>query len=451
LQKGSYSTSENRKSLYTPLQGIGKGDPVMRERTTWNREKLAEIVKAANNKVAEDPRAMNQDHLSQQPAADKYEIGGPSDFAEDVAPSNWKAEYSGGEVKRNEIGMPEMRGETFTHSEKTAAEQQEQDDETLEKKAALCIKLATKCLPKKASESMIEDQALAFMHMPDAALIETSIRLAADEDEKEEEQQQKQAQQDQQQAQAQQQQADEEKKQAGQIPENFKKKDDEEKGQQDKEAGQIPENFKKKDEDDKGEQQQKQAQGQQQQDEAKEEQQKQAFVAFKKACDAMAQGMGVPQDQVMALFQQALSGQQQQQMPQAPAQQQQMGDDQLLDQMLQDEGQQPVMAGLDDIQLEGTSMDTGEIRLGSEDEVLATLFASHEEVRNANHANAITSGIPMVASQGTTRTASTRTIGTRPSAGVSTIGSGSNASSGGDIDKLSSLWASAPDVKGVFG
>ena len=414
----------------------------MRERTTWNRDQIVARV-AANSKVAEDPRAMNQDHLSQQPAADKYEIGGPSDFAEDVHPSGgtWKAEYSGGEVKRNEIGMPEMRGDTFNHAEKTAAQQQE-EDELLEKKADLCIKLARKVLTKTASESMIEDQALAFMHLPDAALIESVNRLAAEEDEQDE-QQSKQAQQQQaeeeQKKQAQQQQAqeDEQKKQA-QAQQQQQQAEEEQKKQAQQQQQQAEE------------EQKKQAQ-QQQADQGDDEQKKQAaLAAFKSACDAMAQAGGMQlsqqqlQDQVMALFQQAMGGQQQVQ--------QQQGDDQLLDQMLQDDGQQPVFAGLEDIQLEGASMDTGETRLASEDEVLSTLFASHDEVRQANHANAL-QGIsaPVVASQGSTRTASTRTVGTRPTAGVSTLGSGSNASSGGDIDKLSNLWASAPDVKGVFG
>ena len=53
----------------------------MRERTTWSRQTIASQLR----KVAEDPRAMNQDHLQQQPAADAYVIGGPSEFAEDSA------------------------------------------------------------------------------------------------------------------------------------------------------------------------------------------------------------------------------------------------------------------------------------------------------------------------------------------------------------------------------
>jgi len=82
----------------------------MRERTTWNRDRIASDL----HKVAEDPRAMNQDHLTQQPAADAYDIGGPSEFAEDIHPNNWKVERdSDGNTNRDAIGLPEFLPETF--------------------------------------------------------------------------------------------------------------------------------------------------------------------------------------------------------------------------------------------------------------------------------------------------------------------------------------------------
>ena len=156
---------------------------MMRERTTWDRSVIAKF--AAALKKAEDPRAMNQDHLKQQPAADKYVIGDPSDFAEDVHPSTgtWKAEYKGDEVKRNEIGMPEMRGDTFNHCEKTASEEEEESEELLEKKAEVCIKVATRMLSRTASDQMIEDQALSLMHLPNTVLIDTYNRMAASDEE----------------------------------------------------------------------------------------------------------------------------------------------------------------------------------------------------------------------------------------------------------------------------
>jgi hypothetical protein len=455
----------------------------MRERSTWNR-----TVIAAAAKVAEDPRAMNQDHLKQQPAADAYVTGTPSDFAEDVAPSNWKAEYSGGEVKRDEIGLPEMRPETFNHPEKTAAQQAE-DDATLEKKAAVCIKYAKLVLPKSASEGLLEDQALSFMHLPDSVLIDSYNRLASQQDGQQDDQG-KQAQQGQQQTQDQ-------AKEAGQIPENFKKKDDEDKGQQQaKEGGQIPENFKKKDDDkDQGQQgKEAQQQGQQQADEeqkkqaqqgqqqSEDEQKKQAAsdklaALARSACDAMAQGdMQLAQQQIQQMVQQAQGQQQQmmsqqqmqdqvqqmvqqamQQQGQPAAQQQQapvMADDKLLDQMLQTDVQasRQVLASAGapsmDIEIEGPSMDVGEVRLGSDDEALTALFASSPEVQEAAHAHQLQTGMPV---QAMTRTASTRTLGTRPTQGVSSLGGAVPASSGGsDVDKLAGLWQSAPDVRSVF-
>jgi hypothetical protein len=436
----------------------------MRERTTWNRKQIVKLAESL--KKADDPRAMNQDHLKQQPAADKYEIGGPSEFAEDVAPNNWKAEYSGGDVKRNEIGLPEMRGETFSHSEKTAADDEE-DDDFLEKKADVCLDIARRMLPKNASEKALEDQAFAFMHMADADIVATAARLASQDEEDKGEQDQD--------------------KQAGEVPENFKKDDDKkDQGQQEaKQAGQVPENF-KKDDDKKDEgQQSKEAQGQQQKsDEDKgqqsEQQSKEAALndLRKRACDALMQGdqaMAQQLVQQMAQQQQApaqqmsqeqaqqqidqMLAQQTQQMQQDPAQQQVMASDaELLDRMLAE----PTVASTDtamttasagsmgDIQIEGASMDMSEVRLGSEDEALTALFASHDEVQNAAHAHSLQTGIPVQASTGMSRTASTRTVGTRPTGGVSQLGGGSAPSRGSEVDKLSGLWASAPDVKNVF-
>lgn len=436
----------------------------MRERSTWDRSKIA-----ANAKKADDPRAMNQDHLKQQPAADKYDIGGPSEFAEDVHPSagTWKAEYSGGEVKRNEIGLPEMRSDTFSHPEKTAA-QQEEEDETLEKKANLCIRLASRILPKTASERMVEDQSLAFMHMPNAVLIDTYNRLASEEE------------------QDQGQQA----KEAGEIPPQFlkDKKDEGDKGQQqDKEAGEIPPQFlkDKKDEGDKGQQQDKQAQqqqaeeeqkkqAQQQQQQAEEEQKKQAqqqaqqdeekkqasdklAVLLRQACDSMNQGDVQMAQQQMQQMQQLMGQGQQQQVPPVQQQQPMLADDQLLDQMLQTDVQasrQASSAGAAsmDIELLGAEMDIGGTHLASDDEALTALFASSPEAQEAAHAHALLTGIPVQASAGMSRTAATRTVGTRPSGGVASLGGAVPAASGGsDVDKLSGLWQSAPDVKNVFG
>jgi len=465
----------------------------MRERTTWDREN---IIKQAGNRVAEDPRAMNQDHLKQQPAADKYVTGDPSDFAEDVAKPNWKAEYSGGEVKRNEIGMPEMRSETFSHPEKTAAKDDDEDgsDDFLEKKANVCIKLARRVLTKTASDQMIEDQALAFMHMPDSVLIDTANRLAS-QDEDEDEGSDKEAAQDQDDKKQSQQQQDEkkqsqqdqqDKKQAAQDQDEKKQSQD----QDDKKQSQQDQQEKKQSQKDQQEKQAQQQQddkkqSQQQQDEKKQsqdqEQKKEAqdrmAALANKACQAFQQGdMQMAQQTIQDMVQQAQQQTQQQQaqqqqpmdqmaqqiqdmVQQAMGQQQQQqpkaNDDQLLDQMLQ----QPVAsakaatsAPIGDIELTGAPMDVGEVKLGNEDEALTALFASHNEVQEAAHAQALQTGMPVQAGAGMTRTAAMKTVGTRPNGGVSQLGGGSAEPSGSnDIDKLSGLWQSAPDVSSVFG
>jgi hypothetical protein len=464
----------------------------MRERTTWSR---AEIAKTAFGRTAEDPRAMNQDHLKQQPAADAYTIGGPSEFGEDVHPSTgtWKVEQKGGETARNEIGMPEMRRDTFNHPEKTASAL---DEEALLKKADLAAKVARSMLSKKASEAAIEDQALALMHMPDAALVETANRLAAQDEEKEADDQgqndqgQKQAKDanDEEQAQGQQDQGQKQAKDAN-DDESQQGQSQQSQGQSQgqKQGGQIPEAFKEniqkmkdkaKDKDDKKEQGQ-----------GKEASAGDQFVQALKLGDG--QGIQSALQQMMAGVLQQMSQQQgqqqtqqaqqqtqqaQQQTQQQPmaqqvqqqmaqgqgqqqpmAQQQQMAEDQLLDQMLQDElgqpGQMMMADGVEpEIQMEASSMDVGEVQLGEADAVLSTLFASNPEYQNAAEASQIQGGgQPVTAGQGMGRTASTRTVGTRPSNGVSQIGGAAGSNAGGsDVDRLSNLWATAPNVKDVF-
>jgi len=435
----------------------------MRERSTWLPDQIAKRA-AALSKKADDPAVLNNpDHLKEQPSAEKYLTGGPSEFAEDVATPDWKVEYSGGETKRNEIGMPEVRPETFNHPEKTAAQQQdevEKEDDFLEKKADVCLNLARRMLPKTASESVIEDQALAFMHMPDSYLVETATRLAQQEqgDEGQGQQEQKQAQQ---------QQAEPEEKQE-QKQAQQQQSEPEEKQQEQKAAGEIPpqflENIKEKKE------------------EKKDEDKKEASTALSKlaqqACEAFQQGnpmmaqqtiqqmvqqaqqQGMPMDQMAQQIQQMVQqamGQQPAPMAQQQPPMQQMADDQLLDQMLQVQAKSTetsmptaTVASMD-IQLEGPSMDVTEIKLGSEDEALTALFASHTEVREAAQAQALTTGVPVPAPAPMTRTAAVKTVGTRPNGGVAQLGGGSSApAGGGEIDKLSDLWASAPDVKSVF-
>jgi len=409
----------------------------MRERTTWNREEI--VKKAALLKTA-DPYTMNQDHP--QPAADKYVTGDPSTFAEDVhTPNTWESEYSGDEVKRNEIGMPEMRSDTFNHSEKTAKE-------VLLKKADLCVAVARLMLAgtKTASEKSIENQAFSLMFLPDQALIETHKRLAGEQqdegDEDEDEGQEKQAQdQDSQEDKA------EDKAQAKQAQ-----------GQQDQGS--------KEDKAEDQAQAKQAAKSEDQNDKANKNWPVEKTAALVKQVVASIQSgnFKVAQEQMQQLVQQQAQGQQvsQQQMQaqiqqmiqeamgqmpqqQAPAQQaqqqmpmQQQSDEQTLDQMLAQDGCGPMAES--DIQMETAPMDVGMDDLGPEDEALRTLFAQddEQEVQQTQQ------------KQANVRTASTRTVGTRPTAGVAKLGGGSQGG-GASVADLSSMWQSAPDVRDAFG
>ena len=378
----------------------------MRERSTWNR---TQIMKSAAISKKADPYTMNQDHP--QPAADKYVTGDPSTFAEDVhTPNTWESEYSGDAVKRNDIGMPEMRSDTFNHSEKTASD-------LLLKKADLAIATARLMLAGKrtASESVVEDQAVALMSVPDRELIASYRRLAGDDDaqdDADDEEQQKQAQdqdddqsQDQEQKKQAQDQDDDQAQDQGQQQKQARRRASWKKAQQDQMAEQIQQMIQS------GDLQQAQEQLQQLQQ---------------------------LQQQGQQQLQQQGQGQQPQQQGQGQPQQQQQSDEQVLDQMLAQDDQIIDDGG---IQMDQSQMDVGMDDLGPEDDVLRTLFAQDDDQSQDQDQ----------AQQKQARTASTRTVGTRPTAGVSKIGGTGGSTGGTVIDNLSSLWQSAPDVRDAFG
>lgn len=515
-----------------------------RVRTTWNNE---EIVKRASMPKQADPYLMNQDHVKQQPSAEKYVTGDPSSFGEDVnTDDRWKEEAG----KRNEIGMGEFRKDTFSHPEKTAG----LNEALLIKKADLATTVARMMLAgkkfadEKTAEQAVEDQAFNLMFLPDNALLDTHARLAAEQEEQQAEQE----------------------KQAGEMPEALKKHMEEkaeEKAQgesQDKQAQDQAEQA-KQDEDPQakeaaldlaaafksgdqakiasalnkqvkvalsiakkaameqlvaqaqevqvqagqmGEQMSAQAQqlvqaiqagqgGQQMAQQAAQmaqqaatyagqdpsqavqaaklaqqcaklaqdcmsmdqqptEQQVQAAVAPKSATQTMTaeqmQAAQQAQQEAMKAAEQAMqaAGQQMQQQAQgqqAPVQQDvQAMDDMLLNDMMG--GPAPADAGMDGLSLELAPMDVGEIGLGPEDDVLTQLFTANQEAQDAQDAQQ--GGQDKQAHS--LRTASMRTVGTRPSGGVAKIGGAAGAPAAGtDVNKLASLWQSAPDVRDAFG
>ena len=385
----------------------------MRERTTWNAQ---QIKQAAMARTA-DPYLMNQDHVQQQPAADKYVIGDPSSFAEDVNTDNrWEDEYKGGQVNRNDIGEPNFLPNTFNHPEKTAA----MDESTMLKKANLCVRTARLMLPKTASEMVVEDQATSLMHMPDYDLIETFTRLADDQEVQDEEQQQKQAQDQQEQEEQEQQQ----KQAQGQDFQHVSQQ------QIDQMVAQAVQQS----------QQQQQAQQQQAQQQQAQQQQQGQQQAQQQQQVAQQQQQVVSQQQVQQMIaqavQQALQGQGQQQQQAG-----QIGDISL----------DPIEAPVEDIQLDGSSMGMDEVQMSpGEDDMLRQLFANEET--QAQEEQQAQGQQQEQQKQATIRTASTRTVGTRPSAGVARLGGlGAQNTGNNEAAKLASLWTSAPDVSEAFG
>jgi hypothetical protein len=476
---------------------------------------------------------MNQDHLSQQPKADKYLTGDPSTFAEDITePNTWDREYAGGATRRDEIGLAEFRPETFNHAEKTAS----MDEATLIKKADLCAIIARHMLKgrKFATEAAaieaLEKQSVALMYMPNADLIETASRVSAEEDfpgGQFPHQQEQQAavpapiatapvaapqQQMNPMAQCIQalQKGDAAGVQAGinqMVQQAMAKQvqarkaaDEAQQGQQQGQQGQQQQAAQEQQQQQQQDQQQQAAQeGQQQGQQGQQQMEQQALEQM--LAQAVASGVqaadydakkgpainppgygpyngpqtpklandqqgqpqqGQPQQQQGAGYQQQQDQQQQQQQQQAvqqvpqqqaPAQQQQQqqqADDLLLDDMLG-----PQQGGMNemDIEMESPTMDTGEIVLSAtDDEVLKTLFANQEtqDAEQAQQAQA------QQKQAGMSRTASanpsTRTIGTRPTVGVSKVGGAQAPNTPGSVDgNLSNLWASAPDVREAFG
>jgi hypothetical protein len=122
----------------------------MRQRLSWDKEKVAEIMKQA------DPYTMNQQRSN--PPASKYDVGGPSQFGEDQHTATpWKNEG------RTETGHPAPAREAVVQARK------------LEDKALKCITIAQRMLPG-AEDTTLEDQATDLMFLPERALMATLQR-----------------------------------------------------------------------------------------------------------------------------------------------------------------------------------------------------------------------------------------------------------------------------------
>jgi hypothetical protein len=122
----------------------------MRQRLSWNEEKVAAIMKQA------DPYTMNQERHN--PPIEKYETGNPSAWAEDQNKATpWANEG------RTETGHPAPAREAVVQARK------------LEDKALKCITIAQRMLPG-AMDAMVEDQATDLMFLPEKSIMATLQR-----------------------------------------------------------------------------------------------------------------------------------------------------------------------------------------------------------------------------------------------------------------------------------
>jgi len=131
---------------------------------------------------------MNSDHT--QPSYDAYAKGDPDAWAESKHPSDlWL-----GEEPRDEIGMPQARGDMGAVPPRPRPEFNRQDDmgddmdprasrrgsrkekTNLRRKASRCIRIA-KALLGAVSERIIEDQAVELMTLSDKGILSTLARI----------------------------------------------------------------------------------------------------------------------------------------------------------------------------------------------------------------------------------------------------------------------------------
>ena len=133
----------------------------MRKRMTWNDERGVRQRRASSD-LPHEGAASPAHHPDK--GADGYDIGGPSEFGEDV--------HAGPYADTAHPATPDEGPASPAY--KAAA---------LERKAAKCIRLATAMLGEGASVAAIEDQALALMDLPDRSIKASLSRIAEDADE----------------------------------------------------------------------------------------------------------------------------------------------------------------------------------------------------------------------------------------------------------------------------
>jgi hypothetical protein len=151
----------------------------MRQRLSWNLDKVAEQMKKA------DPYTMNQEHANNP--VEKYHTGDPDAWAETPdTKSPWKGEG------RDETNHPAPAEGKAAPAEKAAPAPAEKAPEAkevppeqqavmaarkLEDKALKCITIAQRMLPG-AVDASIEEQATDLMYLPERCIMATLQRQA---------------------------------------------------------------------------------------------------------------------------------------------------------------------------------------------------------------------------------------------------------------------------------
>jgi len=150
---------------------------MLRERSTW--QNIANPRQASTNRRA-DIYTMNQDHS--QPDITDYESGNPDEWAETVGDNkSVESEYEGDSVKRDEIGMGQMRDDTFKHKDSDKWDSGgKYDNQRLAStdRSKLALRVANSML-KTDHKPFVVRTAAELMSLPDSVLLSISKRLSS--------------------------------------------------------------------------------------------------------------------------------------------------------------------------------------------------------------------------------------------------------------------------------
>ena len=174
----------------------------MRERSTWQNTETTSRQAATRRQA--DVYTLNQSHP--QPSPTEYENGNPDTWAESQhGHGDIEAEYENGHVKRNEIGLPEFRDDTFNHKDsdnwhsgkgnydnvkdgtgtfdnpvgksvgekagRSFASVQPTDRRVAAENKAKAVERITRAMLRTSNDKLITDVAVGFMGLPDRSIV----------------------------------------------------------------------------------------------------------------------------------------------------------------------------------------------------------------------------------------------------------------------------------------